>query len=238
MLPKLYSLSAVPVGEITSPTPAANWCPVCGYGADPYWEVEVAVDRWEECDLIGGDEPVLLASERLLAELERIGATGYTTWPARLTVGDQAHVGDPHIEQKLAAAPQFRHLVVTGRCDGPWVDHEQIAHCPKCGRPLWRVNDPADLRRRIVKGELDRRLVYADAWHGEDFFLLPEPGPVIITERVAEILCRMGSLRKEKIVDQEYVRRTMPRFAETLERAGWELPVCAELGPAEWVIRR
>ena len=71
----------------------------------------------------------------------------------------------------------------------------------------------------------------------EDFFELSEPGPVIVTDRVAEILCRTGNLRKGKVTGQEKIRRTTPRFAETLEKAGWELPICTELKPAEWAQR-
>ncbi|MDI7278280.1 MAG: hypothetical protein QME94_20060, partial [Anaerolineae bacterium] len=76
-----------------------------------------------------------------------------------------------------------------------------------------------------------------ESWRGQDFFWLPEPGDPIVTERVAEILSRTGNLRRRQIASRNEIRRRTPGWARELEEAGWEQPVCAELGPADWVTR-
>jgi hypothetical protein len=76
--------------------------------------------------------------------------------------------------------------------------------------------------------------VYPETWHGEDFFYVTEPGPAVVTERVAAILEATRNLRREKVENQGLIRRLMPKYAERLEAQDWEIALCVTLGPAGW----
>ncbi len=239
MLPRLYTLDVrAVIGHIGETVPPEIYCPACGRTMDHYREVQLAIDEWPECDLVAGAGAVFFASERLLAELERIGATGYADWPASLSLSDdfrRSHRGFDEVKTRI---PSYRHFVITGRCDGPWIQNTRGEACTRCGQPAARSLDFAALLPQLI-GEAPSppRVVYADTWHGEDFFELTEPGPALITERIANMLCEMGNLRKDKIVEKDKVRRLMPRYAQALEKADWEVPKCVSLGAADWVTR-
>lgn len=239
MLPKLYTLRVrAVVGHVQEVTPWLINCPACGREADHYRRVVLALDEWPRCDVIAAAGAVDFVSERLLADLRTIGASGYSDWPADLTLSEEFHRRHPSTDVDATALPPYRHLVVTGRCDGPWIEHARGKCCPHCQQPSAEFIDfEASARWMIGDAPAPMRLVYTDTWHGEDFFQLSEPGLTIVTDRIAEILDRTGNLRTEAVGEREMAQRFLPKYAERLERMGWEVPVCVSLGPADWVER-
>jgi hypothetical protein len=235
MLPALYTLDKVPaVGHLGRTVPFSISCPECGRNTQDYHDVDIVLESLPECDLVsaGGS---YFASDVLLTKLRTIGARGYTSRSAVNTVSDQLHLAEPGILDRVDEMPTLSYLIVTGRCDGPWVRHERGSTCATCGQPRGQRLG-ASTSASEVSADLQRAaLVWPETWHGEDMFYLSEPGPPIVTERIATLLRDTGNLRQEKVVDIDRVRQLMPLYAAQLERSNWLIDRCTRLGPADWV---
>jgi hypothetical protein len=239
MLPKLYTLRKVLVaGHLRRTVPFSINCVQCGRQVDPcYKEFEFVLDSLPQCDLIqSNDADVYLISERLLAELERIDAKGYQ----HRSIADISLSGDfrrsyPNFCKVSSEIKRFQYLTITGKCDGPWIRNTRGATCAICDQPTPELKD-FDATVSEIMGDVSPQslFVFPETWHGEDIFYLSEPGPPLITERIASILTKTGNLRKEKVMDKDTVRRLMPEYAQDLERRNWQIEPCIELGPADW----
>ncbi|MBI4317104.1 MAG: hypothetical protein HY675_01330 [Chloroflexi bacterium] len=181
-------------------------------------------------------------TDRLISRLESVEATGYEHYPAALSMSGEFRLWHPRVRKPLKKIPRFDYFVITGRADGPWVWVTRKADtCPACGqvRALSPDRETFDAMQAERAGDVPRTpiLVYPDTWNGEDFFYLSEPGPPIITERIANILDQTGNLRKRTVSgsERESICRTTPKVAARMERLNWEVAVCCELGPAGWV---
>jgi hypothetical protein len=233
-LPKLYTLDMIPVaGHIERAVPPSLNCFECGsLVGSHYLEFEFVFDALRECDLVmSSDSDVYLASRQLLRELDTISSKGYEYRAVQTSASDNLRA----CESMIAVLSDFQHLAITGRCDGPWVHHTKGETCPECGQipaesrdfEAWMSEAAGDIPRQP-------RLVYPETWHGEDFFLLSEPGPPVITERVATILAKTGNLRRKEVIDRNRIRKLMPSHAARLEKQAWQAEVCSRLGPADW----
>lgn len=237
MLPKLHTLEKVPVAGHTIHTiPFSTNCQHCGLSVAQYYrELEFVFDGWKPCDLVtSSDADVYLVSEHLLAKLQSISASGYIHRSVTISTSDDFH----RVHRDPIQMPTFYYFVITGRCDGPWIHHVKGNACPICGQTRSESKDfeiwLSELAEDIPKPPT---LVYPETWQGEDFFYLSEPGPPLITERIATILAETGNLRKEKVLDKDKIRRLMPKHAARLEKKNWQVEVCISLGPADWVTR-
>ena len=233
-LPKLYTLKTIPVaGHIERSIPVRLNCVECGGRIAPFYqELEFVFDTFRRCDLVASsDADVLLVSTQLLDELNTIRAKGYKYREVKVSTSKEL---DAH-KEATPVNSRYQYFVITGHCDGPWVHHTSGKPCPQCGQIKAKSKDfGAWLSEQAGETPIQPKLVYPRTWHGEDFFFLSEPGPPLITERVAAILDKMGNLHTEQVTDRDMVRRIMPRYAARLEKQNWHAKVCSELGPADW----
>ncbi len=238
MLPRLYTLHSTPaVGYLYYSDPHSIYCPECGRMVGRYDDVELVLDHWPEYDLVQASEGSYFASERLLARLEKIGATGYTHQPATFSLSPDYRRLHPEIAGLPIKLPQYRYFVITGRCDGPWINSRKAGVCPVCGKARAEIADLAGAEAELLGHVPPRsRLVYPETWHGEDFFYLSEPGPPLITDRVAIILAETGNLRRHRVMDIDETRFLVPRRTERSEVKPWGIERSADLGPCDWVM--
>lgn len=235
-LPKLYTLDVIPVsGHIQRAVPPSLNCFECGsLVASHYLQLEFVFDTIRECDLVvSSDSDVCLASRQLLRELEAVGAKGFRYRPVRTSASGSLSKQ----ETRITVLADFQYFVITGRCDGPWVYHRRGETCLECGQILAESRDFAAWMDEAAGNVPSQpRLVYPETWNGEDFFLLSEPGPPVITERIAMILAKTGNLRRKEVDDSDRMRELMPKHAARLEKQNWQVEVCSRLGPADWAI--
>lgn len=237
MLPKLYTLNTVQVvGYLRQTVPSSVNCPECGSEMGYYQELELVLDSWPECDFIAASGGAYFISEKLLMELKKIDGSGYTHRPVNISISDDFRRSYPEALGMLGGIGRFHYLMITGQCDGPWLRHIKGEVCSICGRPKPKLMDFGTWLAEIDGDTPPQpRQVFSETWHGEDFFYLSEPGPPLITERVVAILAETGNLRREKIADKDTIRQLMPKYAESLEKIGWQIERCVGLGPAKWV---
>ncbi len=237
MLPKIHTLERIPVVGFSRHTvPDSILCEYCNRKIADYQRLELVLDSQPECDIVGDSEGTLFISGTLATALARIGATGYRILPISLSLSDDYYRAHPNISALPARTSDFYEFIITGRCDGPWVSSIRGESCPICHQP---IPQPQDFDRFMSEllGETQEhtRLVDPATWHGEDLFYLSEPGPAIITDRIASLLGETGNLRTEQIMNRNLVEHMMPKYAEILSRSGWVQERCSKLGSAEWV---
>lgn len=233
MLPGLYTLYDIEVvGHLRNPMPASINCRECGQRVCHYDDVHLVLDHKPECGLVAAED-AYFASEWLLERLAAMGAKGYVHHPVAISLSDDFRRW--HLEADLATyrVPRYQYFAITGRCDGPWVQYTEGGQCPLCGRVRPHMNDTEAWMSNLLAGlPPKRRLVYTDTWHGEDFFWLSEPGPPLITNRVAAILDSIGNLHQM----QAEPTQEMTCY-QVLTSEGPLVHRCGSLGPAGWVER-
>jgi hypothetical protein len=241
MLPKIYTLEAMPiVGYLSNVSPSIH-CLQCNRQVTHYQELQLFLDVWPECDLVTDrTDDQLFISDRLLLKFESAGVGGYSCRRVALEFTDDFRLQYPEGTGALEV-PKLCYLMIASQYDGPWQYHSKGASCSLCGQTRL-VGESAvsyDEMQALALGDVSNikpTLVFSEAWEGEDIFYHTEMRKVVITERVATILAETGNLRKEEIKNKDKVRRLMPKYAERLEKVGWLKPVCCVLGPADWVI--
>jgi hypothetical protein len=234
-LPRLYCLDRVPVvGRLGAVRPPGINCPQCGRETRSFDQLELILDAVPRCDLVASASGEYFATPRLVGELAHLHARGYSSHPISVGISDDFRLSSPGIEEMWTQAAQLEYMVITGKCDGPWTRNTQGSACAICGRPIPTPLGDDSLDPLLMDDAEQPTLVYADTWHGEDFFTVSEPGLPVITERVVTVLRAMGNLRKEPVEDRERIQRAMPKVARALEKRGWLLDACAVLGPAAW----
>lgn len=238
-LPKIYSLETVAVvGHLRHVAPNI-YCPQCRRRIAHYQELELYLDIWPRCDLVGAQGGEYFASERLIAKLETIGAQGYAHRAAPVHLSDDFHRLHPDVQEITPELAGFHYLMITAQADGPLRVSERGEECPQCRRPRAIQTRPPslDVIQSVRVGDtsaLTPTLVFPESWHGEDIFHHAETRKPLITERIAAILKETGDLRKEEVADQAAIRQRTPKVAARMERVNWQIPVCSVLGPADW----
>jgi hypothetical protein len=159
-LPNLYTLDTVPaVGHIEYTGRIPPTCVLCGRPVETdLHNSEFGLDTVRECDLVcSSDESVYLASTNLLSELDALGAKGYEHKEIR------PHIGDELREE--AEMSLFKHLLISGRHDGPWLYHSREEACPECGQPQKPMHGYSAWMSEVF-GDVPTqpRQVYSDTW--------------------------------------------------------------------------
>jgi hypothetical protein len=241
MLPQLFTLRTTQVvGHLLDTTPESVNCSECGRQIAEYESYLLVLDTLPRCDIIESAGTGYFVSESLLIELERAKVIGYSYHekPTPIEISRDFRRSYTNSDELLENLAVYHYFMITGRCDGPWIENVLGASCSACGQPVPVRQDLATYLARI-SGKIPEqpRLVFPHTWHGEDFFLVSEPGAPIVTQTVVDILERTGNLRVEAISpgEQAYIRQTMPQHAETLARKHWQRAICHEVGPAGWV---
>jgi hypothetical protein len=234
-LPRLYRLDRIPiVGHLGYVQPPGINCPQCGRQNRSFDQLELILDAVPRCDLVASASGEYFATPRLVGELEHLGARGYSSHAISVGISDDFQLSSPGLGEMWTPAAQLEYVVITGKCDGPWTRNAQGSACAICGQPIPIPLRDDSLDPLLTDGAEQPTLVYADTWHGEDFFTVSEPGLPVITERVVTVLRATGNLREELVEDPERLQRVMPKYAQELEKRGWRLAACAVLGPAAW----
>lgn len=236
MLPQLYTLETVPVvGHLGHTVPTSINCPECGRELKPYQEIELVLDLWPKCDLVAAKGNAYFISDSFLSRLQDISGRGYAHYPAIVNISDDFRRAYPSIIEIPSELQRFYYFVVTGRCDGPWTRNIRAELCTTCGQRKSRPKNFNALASEIIgDAPIQPTLVFTETWQGDDFFFVSEPGPPLITERIALILKSTGNLRIESVADRVLVSRLMPKYAKQLEKQNWQQTVCCSLGPAGW----
>jgi hypothetical protein len=192
-LPPIYSLLGVPViGELGDLTRVREFdgCEVCGRRPPPEFPfIEYRFDRWAGEDLVTAMGEYA-ASRRLRSALEKAALHGFDFRDMALSSDDAFEIVAPAYSDEL---PDFFHLVITGRADGPekWWTGEI---CEACAQPAWRrttVGRRAEMADIVGEVEVSRE-VYRDSWKGDDIFRLRDPGTPLVTQRFRDVLDEVG----------------------------------------------
>ncbi|WP_015909468.1 hypothetical protein [Chloroflexus aurantiacus] len=199
MLPWLYALQFVPViGYLTKMVPSTIYCRQCGHEIGDWQELDLVLDHVPEWDLVASSEEAYFISPRFLVRLADINASGYTYRPIKMSFSDDVHRFYPEMTDLPELAPQFHHLVITVRCDGPWMYATKGEPCALCSQPVPIPPKRINIERLTpdIAGETIQppRHVFPNTWCSEDFFYLTEPGPLLITEGVAMMFAETGNV--------------------------------------------
>jgi hypothetical protein len=160
-------------------------CPACGRQPPRTVQyLDYRFDAWAGEDLVcTGDE--FAVTPALRSALESAGIEGVTFRSMSTSKSEMFATDDQPRE-----VPEFSHMVIEHRCSGPSGWWELKGVCPRCRRPNWEHTDRVGeaLTAAAIGATPPPRLVYADSWHGEDVFMLDDPGPPLATERFVKAL--------------------------------------------------
>ena len=159
-----------------------------------------------------------LVHEKLIAELDAMGATGYRLKPGSVRFRDGS------------VSNEYRELVVTG-----WGG----VASPESGlKPIERCLDCHYVRYGFLPHP--EKLMDWSQWTGEDFFVIwPMPGMILITGRVADLLRRLKARsytvgRPSRSWGGPVVGRLSASMPEDLAQKYGE-PLGIERGKATWI---
>ena len=190
--PEIYSIVKGPVlGELGPETRIVEGdrCPVCGgRPRDDVQFLHYAFDSWD-------GEPLATVKERfavvqdLRRAIEKAGMNGVDFREMKSTYSDyyEAQQGDRPL-------PEFVEMVAGATLTaGPgwWTP---AGTCDKCGRRIW---DTTVYTFNAIVGahenpNLPKRTVKRSDFHDEDFFMLDDPGPAVISGRFLALLKEQG----------------------------------------------
>jgi hypothetical protein len=186
-LPELYTLVHCPVvGDLGPRTKVKNrvYCDDCQREvAIEYSKVEYVFDYWDEHDLITA-KMVYIATARLRRAIESKKLRGMEF--REIWIGRTERFSKTYRETTF---PKFFEIIAPNIVEGRgwW---KKAGVCETCGQPIWKQTRQVLewARARVAQTATAPRTVSRDAWQGQDFFFLPEPGPPIVTSHFVEIL--------------------------------------------------
>lgn len=239
LLPKIYVLRAVPViGTIRGGNPAV-YCTNCGHRVTEYQHAELVLDEWPDCNLFKSRDGTFFATESLYSQFKEQEIRGYAALEvSRIVSADFWRTYD-NPSAVYETIPKIYQIAIIGKCEGPWLRNEKNGKCPICHNDMPRPveEDFDDIFNEVYGMESKHAiLAYANSWDGADIFYMTEPGPPVITERIANMLASNGDLREGEVLSKDLARRVTPIYASKLENQDWKIPICSALGQADWIL--
>jgi|GEM_PF-1380908 hypothetical protein len=231
-LPHLYTLVTVPVvGHLRDTIPDTIYCVTCGRPVHPWRNARLVIDVPFITEIFKSTDGTWFITDRLKNQLETLGARGYVTQEIPFEFSDDYYRWASIRNDRTQRQQPLYYLAITGLCDGPWVSHRRAGQCPTCGQAMAIVDDMETLITALLDdAPPPTRLVYPDTWHQEDLFYLSEPGPPLITERVAQLIVPHRP-------SPERVRPVHSTKAQHGHALTYADPHTIELYPARWVDR-
>ena len=112
-------------------------------------------------------------SQRLLNRRTSLEIRSYFHQPVPVQSSEDSHRLHPDITETPAELAGFHYLIITGRCDGPWLLSDKGELGPVCGqpRPILKHRPSFDELEVVHLGDtapLPATSVFTDTWHDED----------------------------------------------------------------------
>lgn len=229
--PGIYAIWNTPaIGWVSQKGLYVTHCKICGAKTSVTGSVELNIDVALRCNLFESTDGEYFITDKLRDAFVSSGIRGVTFNKTKATLTHNYALNYRAESKNKTSMPDIHHMVVCSKCDGPWV-RSRGKKCTSCGIVMPNPDNPTNksLNENTVL------LVDFKTWNGEDVFLRTEPGPLIVTERVIEILQSCHDLDEEPIEDRATIQKLMPKYAQLLEAQGWMQRRCSSIGPAAWV---
>jgi len=228
---KIFSIEKLPVvGRILNGTPDNIACSKCGRKIKDYESVLLELEVIPKCNLFEDETGEIFCTENFYLLLQNNRISGYKASLASL-VGSK----------KESADQRIFHLIIQGKADGPWMTHVIDGICSLCGsykaKYTKSVKELFEEITAISFGDTSKTnslIVDMSTWDKSDFFTLSESRTIVITNRVRELLHKIGDIEQEKIDNLSILSAFTPNYLSVVNEYQQKKPKCSVTLLAKW----